>query len=76
MNAVEAIQERYEKIYILADEDTHKLIKTMKEDIVYLLEIAQTKVDEIQLVQRMTASNIIDGIIAHYDLGAQDESTD
>lgn len=31
------IKERYEKIYILADESTHKLLSTMKEDILTLI---------------------------------------
>lgn len=75
MQQLEDIKERYEKIYILADEDTHKLIKTMKEDIEYLLNIAQTKVDEVILIQQQTAHNIIQGIVTDYNMGVEiDES--
>ena len=74
MNAIEAIKERYEKIYILADADTHKLIQTMKDDILFLLTIAEARVDEVKLVQQMTANSIIDGIIQHYNMEVVDES--
>lgn len=73
---IDDIKERYEKIYILADESTHKLIKTMKDDIEYLLNIAQTKIDEITNIQQMTAHNIIQGIVNHYNMGVEiDEET-
>lgn len=34
----ENIKERYTKLYIVADDNTHKLIKTMKEDILALIQ--------------------------------------
>lgn len=71
MQQLEDIKERYEKLYILADEDTHKLIKTMKDDITYLLRIAQTKVDEVVAIQQQTAHNIIQGIVSHYNMGVE-----
>ena len=71
MQQLEDIKERYEKLYILADEDTHKLIKTMKDDITYLLRIAQTKVDEVVAIQQQTAHNIIQGIVVDYNMGVE-----
>lgn len=72
---LEDIKERYEKIYILADEDTHKLIKTMKDDIEYLLNLAESKVDEVVNIQQQTAHTIIQGIVAHFNMGVEiDES--
>ena len=35
------IKERYEKVYILADESTHKLLSTMKNDIVELIKAVE-----------------------------------
>ena len=46
MTKLENIRERQEKIYILADEDSHKLLSTMKEDISYLLELV-SKMEEV-----------------------------
>lgn len=71
MQQLEDIKERYEKLYILADEDTHQLIKTMKDDITYLLRIAQTKVDEVVAIQQQTAHNIIQGIVVDYNMGVE-----
>ena len=46
MTKLENIRERQEKVYILADEDSHKLLSTMKEDISYLLELV-SKMEEV-----------------------------
>ena len=45
MTKLENIRERQEKVYILADEDSHKLLSTMKVDISYLLELV-SKMEE------------------------------
>ncbi|CAB4133232.1 hypothetical protein UFOVP250_79 [uncultured Caudovirales phage] len=39
--AVANIQERWDKVYILADEDMHKIISPLKEDIKYLLKVVE-----------------------------------
>jgi hypothetical protein len=46
MTKLETIKERQEKVYILADEDSHKLLSTMKEDISYLLSLVE-KMEEV-----------------------------
>ena len=71
MQQLDDIRERYEKIYIVADEDTHQLIKTMKDDIQDLLRIAYTKVDEVVGIQQHTAHKIIEGIVQQFNMGVE-----
>ena len=68
------IRERYEKIYILADNDMHKLLSTMKADIDYLLQVAEDCLIDVKDVEQMTARQIAAEIIKHYELEVKHES--
>jgi hypothetical protein len=62
------IKERYAKTYILADDETHKIIKTMKEDIDYLLQIAEDCLVDVRATEQQTARAIAASIVKHYGL--------
>jgi hypothetical protein len=62
------IRERYEKIYILADDDTHKLLSTMKSDIEYLLQVAEDCLVDVRATEQQTARAIAHSIVKHYGL--------
>lgn len=44
MEMVEDIKERNEKVYILADEEQHKIIGPLKHDIEYLLKFIEINI--------------------------------
>ena len=62
------IRERYEKIYILADNDMHKLLSTMKADIEYLLQVAEDCLVDVRATELQTARAIAASIVKHYGL--------
>lgn len=46
INKLTEIRERNVKLYIVADETQHKVLKPLKEDIAYLLDLLDKFVDE------------------------------
>lgn len=62
------IRERYQKTYILADDETHKIIKTMKSDIDYLLQVAEDCLVDVRDTEQQTARLITNSIIKQYGL--------
>lgn len=62
------IKERYAKTYILADDETHKLLSTMKSDIDYLLQVAEDCLVDVRATELQTAKAIASSIVKHYGL--------